>query len=50
MGDISDIETYDDATGADNKDMTGVYVITVDDDSDATPLATSILVIIPNVK
>ena len=50
MGDISDIETYDDATGADNKDMTGVYVITVDDDSDDTPLATSILVIIPNVK
>lgn len=50
MGNISDIETYDDATGADNKDMTGVYVITVDDDSDATPLATSILVIIPNVK
>lgn len=50
LGDISDIETYDDATGADNKDMTGVYVITVDDDSDDTPLATSILVIIPNVK
>ena len=50
MGDISDIETFDDAKGADNKDMTGVYVITVDDDSDATPLATSILVIIPNVK
>ena len=50
MGDISDIETYDDATGADNKDMTGVYVITVDDNSDDTPLATSVLVIIPNVK
>ena len=50
LGDISDIETFDDAKGADNKDMTGVYVITVDDDSDATPLATSILVIIPNVK
>ena len=46
-GDISDIQTWD--SDSDNLDMTGVYVITVDDDSDATPLATSVLVIVPYV-
>ena len=46
-GDISDIQTWD--SDSDNLDMTGVYVITVDDDSDDTPLATSVLVIVPYV-
>ena len=46
--DIGDIETYD--KDSDNKDMTGVYVVTVDDDSDATPLATCVIVVVPDAK
>ena len=49
-GDLGDIETYDDGANADNKDLTGVYVVTVDDDSDDTPLATCIIVVVPNNK
>ena len=46
--DIGDIETYD--KDSDNKDMTGVYVVTVDDDSDATPLATCVIVVVPDAR
>ncbi|MGO5062120.1 S-layer homology domain-containing protein [Lawsonibacter sp. LCP25S3_F5] len=59
-GDVSDIETYETVLDAKgnvdlaktndaNADMTGVYVITVDNDTDATPLAETILVIKPYV-
>lgn len=47
---LGDIETWDNDAGADNKDLTGVYVVTVDDDSDDTPLATCIIVVVPDVK
>lgn len=46
--DIGDIETYD--KDSDNKDMTGVYVVTVDDDSDDTPLATCVIVVVPDAQ
>lgn len=46
--DIGDIETWD--KDSDNKDMTGVYVVTVDDDSDDTPLATCVIVVVPDIK
>lgn len=49
-GDLGNIETYDDGANADNKDLTGVRVVTVDDDSDDTPLATCIIVVVPNNK
>lgn len=48
-GDISDIVAKADAAEG-LKDMTGVYVMTVDNDQDTTPLATSILVVVPYVK
>ena len=48
-GDISDIVAKADAADG-LKDMTGVYVMTVDNDQDTTPLATSILVVVPYVK
>ncbi len=46
--DIGDIETYD--KDSDNKDMTGVYVVTVDDEADDTPLATCVIVVVPDAK
>ena len=46
--DIGDIETYD--KDSDNKDMTGVRVVTVDDDSDDTPLATCVIVVVPDAR
>ena len=55
-GDIGDIVSYADANvvtdskGNKTSDMTGVYVITVDNDTDDTPLAESILVVVPYVK
>lgn len=57
-GDISDLVAYADANLDKDKDgkitgtgdLTGVYVMTVDNDQDDTPLATSILVIVPYVK
>lgn len=59
-GDLSDIEAREIVlnsngsvdqvkTNAANADMTGVYVMTVDNDTDATPLAKTILVIKPYV-
>lgn len=54
VGDFGDIVAKADAnktTGTDYlNDMTGVYVITVDNDDDTTPLATSVLVIVPYVR
>lgn len=62
VGDYGDIEAFKtvyeadgvtvdaDATRLANIDLTGVYVITVDNDDDATPLATSVLVIVPYVR
>ena len=53
-GDSGDIVSKADANktvGPDYlNDLTGVYVITVDNDDDTTPLATSVLVIVPYVK
>ena len=56
-GDIGDVVAYADANftkDASGKiissDLTGVYVMTVDNDTDTTPLATSILVVVPYVK
>lgn len=61
-GDYGDIEAFKTVYEADgvtvdeaatrlaNVDLTGVYVITVDNDDDATPLATSVLVIMPYVR
>lgn len=50
-GDYSDIVAYADANiTATSSDLTGVYVMTVDNDQDTTPLATSILVVVPYVK
>lgn len=57
-GDISDLVAYADANLTKDKDgkiigtgdLTGVYVMTVDNDQDTTPLATSILVVVPYVK
>ena len=50
-GDVSDIVAYADANiTATSSDLTGVYVMTVDNDQDTTPLATSILVVVPYVK
>ena len=60
-GDISEIETYEtvndkdgnvdvEATKLANIDLTGVYVMTVDDDTATTPLAETILVIVPSGK
>lgn len=46
--DTGDIETYD--KDSDNKDMTGVYVVTVDDEADDTPLATCVIVVVPDAK
>ena len=48
-GDISDVVAHADAED-DYSNLTGVYVITVDNDDDTTPLATSVLVIVPYVK
>ena len=54
VGDFGDIVAYTNANktnGADHlNNLTGVYVITVDNDDDATPLATSVLVIVPYVR
>ena len=47
VGSLSDIEDFDTAAGADNTDLTGVYVMTVDDATDAAPVAESVLVIVP---
>ena len=60
-GDIGDIETFEtvndkngnvdvEATKLANIDLTGVYVMTVDDDTATTPLAETILVIVPSGK
>ena len=50
-GDFSDIVAKADANiTATSSDLTGVYVMTVDNDQDTTPLATSILVVVPYVK
>lgn len=46
-GDIGDIETPD-VAGTRQSDTTGVYVMTVDKETDTAPLAESILVIVPN--
>ena len=48
-GDIGDVVAHADAED-DYSNLTGVYVITVDNDDDTTPLATSVLVIVPYVK
>ena len=48
-GDIGDVVAKADAED-DYSNLTGVYVITVDNDDDTTPLATSVLVIVPYVK
>ena len=47
VGDVGDIET---ARNDDDRDAytTAVYVLTVEDDSDDTPLAELVLVIVPN--
>lgn len=47
-GSASDITAKADADN-DMSDLTGVYVMTVDNDDDATPLAETILVIVPYV-
>ena len=50
VGDISDIVSRADETmGATKSNLTGVYVMTVDNDADETPLAETILVIVPYV-
>lgn len=50
VGDISDIVSRADETmGATKSNLTGVYVMTVDNDADDTPLAETILVIVPYV-
>ncbi len=50
VGDINDIVSYTDKTmGATKSNLTGVYVMTVDNDADTTPLAETILVIVPYV-
>ena len=49
-GDIGDVVSYADATmGTTKSNLTGVYVMTVDNDTDTTPLAETILVIVPYV-
>lgn len=48
-GSQSDITSWADADSNHN-DVTGVYVMTVDNDTDDTPLAETILVIMPYVK
>lgn len=48
-GDSGDIVSKS-AAEKDMSNLTGVYVITVDNDDDTTPLATSVLVIVPYVK
>lgn len=52
-GDIGDIVSSDDAVtdaNGKNSNLTGVYVMTVDNDQDTTPLAETILVIVPYVR
>lgn len=49
VGSIDDVVSSADAD-ASLKDLTGVYVMTVDNDSDKTPLAETVLVIVPYVK
>ena len=49
-GDMSDIVSRADETmGTTKSNLTGVYVMTVDNDTDTTPLAETILVIVPYV-
>lgn len=48
VGDFSDIVAEADAAEG-NVDLTGVYVMTVDNDQDTTPLAETVLVIVPYV-
>ena len=47
-GDIGDVVAHADAED-DYSNLTGVYVMTVDNDTDTTPLAETILVIVPYV-
>lgn len=47
VGDISDIVSKADAADK-NKDLTGVWVMTVDNDDDTTPVAETVLIIVPN--
>ena len=49
-GSIDDIVSHADADKNNYKDLTGVYVMTVDNDADETPLAETVLVIVPYVK
>ena len=58
VGGIDDVVSYADANTSTytsnnqtitQSNMTGVYVITVDNDTDDTPLATSVLVIVPYI-
>lgn len=48
-GSQSDITSWADAD-SNHADVTGVYVMTVDNDTDATPLAETVLVIVPYVR
>lgn len=50
VGGQSDITSWADGDKTTHKDVTGVYVMTVDNDTDATPLAETILVIMPYVR
>ena len=47
VGDSSDIVSKADAADK-NKDLTGVWVMTVDNDDDTTPVAETVLIIVPN--
>lgn len=49
-GSIDDIVSWADADKDGHKDLTGVYVMTVGNDADDTPLAETVLVIVPYVK
>ena len=44
------IETYETGSGADNTDLTAVYVINADDKDDAAPKATLVLVVVPDTR
>ena len=48
VGDVGEITTWDTASGADNTDVTGVYVMTVGNDYDDAPLAETVLVVMPD--
>ena len=49
-GSQSDITSWADADKNTHNDVTGVYVMTVDNDTDDTPLAETVLVIMPYVR